>query len=80
MIICINIPQTICSKQEHLHYLEDTYGFNIDCNCDNRTKLLIDYGVYDIKNSEDNGSCMYSCRMCQYDRMMNNPECTFRIP
>lgn len=67
------------SRFEHIQYLEERFGSNISCECGNRTKLLIEFGTYALQNPEESEQCMYSCRQCQYDRMMKLSDCTFRL-
>jgi len=67
------------SYYEHLSYLESRFGTNVSCECAYRIKLLIDMGLYELKHPNEAGRCMYSCRSCQYNRMMNTSEYTFRL-
>jgi hypothetical protein len=78
MITHINKSKN-CSNTEHILNLEEQFGNNVSCECEDRTKLLIDYGVCCIQDPEDLNYCMFSCRKCQYDRMMKNPNYTFRL-
>lgn len=72
-------------SRDHTSYLEHRFGENISCECDNRVKLLIDFGSYALQHYEESVLCVYSCRQCQYNRMMkgtnecNGESYTFRI-
>lgn len=67
------------TSSEHYNALESRFGEFISCVCDHRIKLLIDFGVYYIENPEESKLSVYSCRTCQYNRMMQNPEYTCRL-
>lgn len=64
---------------DHISFLEELYGLHVSCECESRVRLLIDMGCYAIKNPNDYQVCTYSCRQCQYNRMMKDENCTYRL-
>lgn len=63
----------------HTKSLEHDFGNNVSCDCKNRIKFLIDFGVYAIQHPSDHAILIYSCRKCQFERMLNDCKSTFRI-
>lgn len=65
----------------HVNYLEKNFGKNVDCKCENRIIHLIDFGALQLRtlNSKYTMKCIFSCRQCQYNRMMRDTNYSFEL-